>query len=408
MKIKRSKAGGLSLATAHDSSLHSIAVMLAFPAGAMREKEEERGLAHFLEHMVFRGSEEYPDRDSVIDAFGDAGLFFNAFTGYEMVAYHAEGSPESVNDAIRIISGMVASPTLREEDIALERKIIGEEIKGFNDNPDRSLWELAAHSVWPGSKRDAPILGYPKTLRKITSRDLARFQSRHYKGGGFFLAGDLRHLDRSLLRERSHLFREGTPTGYRRLRVETGVAFRKAHLQSSHLALSWPLRRAPDERQSEALEIWTSALRTRLFKEVREKEGLCYSISPVFYAAPAGETLTVVTSVEHASIAKATEKIRQEVEEAIEGNLSEKDIDQARKRELARELFTLSDPYKLAMNMAYSKIVDGRNEKPTRRSEIIRSLSTKEILQSGAILRNSIGLGLIGPERPRSLGKLVE
>ncbi|PLX87677.1 MAG: insulinase family protein [Desulfuromonas sp.] len=178
---------GLRLVTVQMPHLHSAEMVVYLGAGGRNEDPREAGIAHFLEHMLFRGTAEYPTSQELERAFETLGGAVNASTDAETTCFHSRFHPDHAVDGVALLASMLRRPLF--QDIDIERRIILEEAredfneKGLQINPDNLMAEL----LWPQHPLGQSLIGSPNSLAALTLKDLRDFYRRHYIPGNIVL-----------------------------------------------------------------------------------------------------------------------------------------------------------------------------------------------------------------------------
>src|SRR5918992_4243063 len=171
-------------------------VLVAFDAGARTERAEENGMAHFLEHLVFKGGEKYDDYRKVNETAERMGAVLNAYTSHDLVAFHITTRAEVVGDAIDLLTDFVGRPKIDQEELDRERGVVIQEIARANDQPSVKAEHLIDRAAFGDHPLGRPVLGPEEHLRSFTRDAIVAFRSRQWAGarGGAFLVGNLDSL----------------------------------------------------------------------------------------------------------------------------------------------------------------------------------------------------------------------
>jgi predicted Zn-dependent peptidase len=254
--------------------------------GSRFEKKNLRGISHFLEHMLFKGSKKYSHLQIKQEIEGRGGGL-NAYTSEEFTGYYAHFLNKNLETVLDIILDMVFYPTLREEEIEKERKVILEEIKMYNDLPSSRVEMLLDKLLWSNHPLGEDIIGDFSTVKRIRRSDLTNFQNTYYRPSNTVVAfgGDYnREKIVKLVRERTGLVSSRVklsakpPTSLRGLYLKT----EKRKLQQLYLCIGFRGVSYFSKQRTvmELINVILGAnMSSRLFEEVREKKALCYDIS---------------------------------------------------------------------------------------------------------------------------------
>lgn len=281
--------GGLRVITEQVPGVRSVAFGIWVNAGSRDETAAQMGSAHYLEHLLFKGTSRRSAMDisSSIEAVGGD---LNAFTTKEYTCYYARVLDDDVDLAIDVVSDVVIGALLRSGDVEAERGVILEEIAMHEDDPGDVVHDLFAQAMFGDSPLGRPILGTVDTIEAISRGTISRFYRKHYRPESMVVsaAGNVDH--EQVVRRVRAAFAEvldGTsdpdgPRAARPLRREpAGTAITSRATEQAHVVLGVPGLTRSDPRRY-ALSVLSTALgggmSSRLFQEVREKRGLAYSV----------------------------------------------------------------------------------------------------------------------------------
>src|ERR1017187_7544884 len=174
----------------------ALTVLVAFDAGARNEQPEENGMAHFLEHLVFKGGEKYATYKDVNETAERLGGVLNAYTSHDLVAFHITVRAESAPAAIDLLSDFVGRPRIDAEELDRERGVVIQEINRAYDQPSMVAEYLIDRAAFGEQPLGRTVLGPEENLRSFTREGIVAFRERRWAGsrGGPFLAGNLEHL----------------------------------------------------------------------------------------------------------------------------------------------------------------------------------------------------------------------
>src|ERR687897_3043943 len=187
---------GLPLYRVDLPGTRAVTVLVAFEAGARTEREEENGMAHFLEHLVFKGGELYDDYRKVNETAERIGAVLNAYTSHDLVAFHITCRAEVAEQAIDLLTDFAGRPKLDPEELDRERGVVIQEIARANDQPSVVAEHLIDRAAFGDHPLGRPVLGPEEHLRSFTREAIVEFRTRQWAGarGGAFLVGNLDSL----------------------------------------------------------------------------------------------------------------------------------------------------------------------------------------------------------------------
>jgi predicted Zn-dependent peptidase len=276
-------ANGFRIVTEHMPGLQSASIGIWVTAGGRHERIDQNGIAHFLEHMAFKGTLKRSALQ-IAEAIEDVGGYINAYTSREVTAYYARVLENDVPLALEVISDIVLNPVFDPAEIEVERGVILQEIGQAHDTPDDVIFDWLQEDSYRGQPLGRTILGPSERVSAFSRDDLAGFVAEHYGPGQMILsaAGAVDHD--SLVKAAEELFGHLKPTPVfvpDLARFTGGETRRVKELEQAHFALAFE---SPGYREDAiyTAQIYSSALgggmSSRLFQEIRENRGLCYTI----------------------------------------------------------------------------------------------------------------------------------
>src|SRR5246127_5265624 len=189
-------ANGLPIHRIELPGTRALTILIAFDAGARSERPEENGMAHFLEHLVFKGGEAYPSYKDVNETAERLGGVLNAYTSHDLVAFHITVRAESAATAIDLLCDFVARPRLDADELDRERGVVIQEINRAYDQPSTVAEYLIDRAAFGNHPLGRTVLGPEENLRNFSREGIVAFRERRWagSGGGAFLVGNVDHL----------------------------------------------------------------------------------------------------------------------------------------------------------------------------------------------------------------------
>jgi predicted Zn-dependent peptidase len=275
---------GLRLVTEAMPQVRSVTIGVWLMRGSRHETDARSGIAHFVEHMLFKGT-HLRSAEDIAQAIDSIGGQLDAFTAKEYACYYIKVLDEHLPLAVELLSDIVLHPRFADEEIEREKKVILEEIKMVEDTPDDLVHELFTQHFWEGHPLGRPILGSKETVEALTASTLRQYFGGSYAAPNMVVsaAGNLEHARVrdliggafSALPTEAERVSQGPPT------VVPQVIARTKELEQSHLCLgtnSYP-QSHEDRYVSYILNsLLGGSMSSRLFQNVREKRGLAYSV----------------------------------------------------------------------------------------------------------------------------------
>lgn len=358
-------SNGLTIATHTMEQIESVALGIWIKAGARNEKADQHGIAHLLEHMAFKGTENRTALQIATD-IEDVGGEINAATSVETTGYFARVLGNDVPLAIDILADIIANPRFDSDELDLEKQVILQEIGAAHDTPDDVIFDHFTEAAFRHQTIGRPILGTAETVQSFTSDDLRSFMNAHYSANHMVIvaAGAVDHD--AFVREvekRLGKFRAQSSGGTPDLANYVGGDFREFRdLKDAQLLIGFE-GRAYHMRDFYASQLLSMVLgggmSSRLFQEVRENRGLCYSI----YAFHWGFSDTGLFGIHAATGQEGLEPlvpvILDELYKASE-NIDEAEVNRARAQYRASLMMSRESPVSRAHHIARQILLYGR------------------------------------------------
>ncbi|MGH6908336.1 MAG: M16 family metallopeptidase, partial [Aestuariivirga sp.] len=276
-------SNGINVVTHHMPHLETAAIGIWVKAGARDERPEENGIAHFLEHMAFKGTKRRTAQE-IAEEIESAGGEINAATSMETTTYYVRVLKQDWALALDILADIFTESTLDPEELERERDVILQEIAAANDQPDDLVFELAQSASFNGHPLGRPILGTSELIGNVTREQILSWRDRNYWGTRMVVAA-AGNIDHHQFATRAEELLHGIAMGTEPQREPPAFSptsqMADKPLDQTHIILAFA---APGYKDPEiyVLQVLSSLLgggmSSRLFQEVREKRGLCYSV----------------------------------------------------------------------------------------------------------------------------------
>ena len=347
---------GFRIVTEDMPGLKSAAIGIWITAGGRHERLDQNGIAHFLEHMAFKGTATRSALQ-IAEAIEDVGGYINAYTSRECTAYYARVLEADVPLALDVIADIVLNPVFDHAEIEIERGVILQEIGQAYDTPDDIIFDWLQEDSYRDQPLGRTILGPSDRVRAFTRDDLLSFVAEHYGPGQMILsaAGAVDHD--AIVRLAERLFGHLAPRALREAdpaRFTGGETRRVKDLEQAHIALAFESPGYRDDAIYTA-QIYSSALgggmSSRLFQEVRERRGLCYTIFAQTGAYADTGTTTIYAGTSGDQLGDLARITIDEMKRAAD-TMSDEEVARARAQMKAGMLMGLESPSNRAERLA--------------------------------------------------------
>lgn len=275
--------GGLRIITDTVPTVDSVAVGVWAGVGTRNEDPDFNGVAHMVEHMMFKGTTTRTARD-IAEQAEAVGAHMNAYTGRETTAYHVQTLKEDTSLALDLLSDILQNSSLAEDEVARERHVIIQEIGTAHDTPDDLVFDLYQETAYRGQTLGAPVLGRADAIARMPRAALADYIAKFYTPGRLVVsaAGNIAHDDMvRMVRERFDSLPRDRPVDLAPASYTGGERREERDLEQAHFVLGFRglARTDPGYYVASALStLLGGGMSSRLFQEIREKRGLVYSI----------------------------------------------------------------------------------------------------------------------------------
>jgi predicted Zn-dependent peptidase len=396
--------GGLTVASARLPEFETAAVVVVVRAGARDEAKANNGVAHFLEHMAFKGTQDRSALDISVE-IECLGASINAFTSHEMTAYHINGLKDSVADAVAILGDVLTGSRFADEDVALERSVIAQEIARSGDDPHALCIQGFIGTAFPGQALGRPVLGDPAFVAAATRDDLLAFVGRNYVAGNMVVVatGDVDHAWLLDLVGRHFAAVPAGPPPAGRQAPDYGGGFHRAErtdFKQVNLVLGFNSvsMDAPDAfAHKMAAMALGGGMSSPLFQEVRQKRGLVYGVGAGSMHGSDHGLVLIQAGATPENLAACLELACAEALR-MTGRIEERDFLRARNKLLAELAAVKERPFQLALYLAGQFFRRGQATGPQVDLDAVRAVGVDDLKRAAAVIfAGAPTLSMAGP-----------
>ncbi len=397
---------GLRVLTADLPYAQSVSVLVMLAAGSRYETEETAGIAHFSEHMFFKGTEQRPSAKEIAGAIDAIGGEFNAFTGKEYTAYYVKCAAEHRDVALDVLVDMLRNARFEEEEIEREKGVIVEEMNMYYDTPRDFIGSVYEHLLWGDQPLGRDIIGNKETVRGATRDTFMGYLDRWYKPSRMVL-GVAGRIGDGLLERAQELLGDlpagetgepepTTPHANGRVRVHSKQS------EQAHVSLgvhSLPLDH-PDRYAIQLLATMLGGgMSSRLFSEVRERRGLAYYVYGLNHSYTDAGTLYSQAGVDIARIDDAVATIAGELRKIATEPLPAEELEKARNFAKGRFVLQLESPQGLMLFGLRKEVLERRLPDPDEILGGLDAVTSDDVARvaSELITADRLRLAVIGP-----------
>jgi predicted Zn-dependent peptidase len=390
----------------------AVTLLVAFDAGARAERPEENGMAHFLEHLVFKGGEKFPTYRDVNETAERMGAQLNAYTSHDLVAFHITVRAEAAMEAADLLSDFVGRAHLDAEELDRERGVVIQEIARANDQPATVAEHLIDRAAFGDHPLGRPVLGPEEHLRTFTRDGIVAFRERRWAGarGGVFVIGNLEAANGALDELFSRFAARPEPAPYDPAPpLQPRVLVEERDSNQSHLRISYrPSADPRSRRERAALSVYATLLGgsmgSRLFDEIREQRGLAYQVYAFDHTFSDAGILQLSAGLESAKCAEAFQRMVEIVDELRTEGPTREEVERARAYAAGRIVLAFENTGAVARYAANQVIVRDEPIDPDGAIAAIDDVTYEEVAEAARGISVDRAVACVGPHTPDEFG----
>jgi predicted Zn-dependent peptidase len=398
---------GLRILTSAMPHTYSVAVSLYVGAGSRYETAPESGVSHFVEHMVFKGTEKRPNAQLISEAIDSVGGVLNAATDREFTVYYAKVARPHMGLALDVLVDLVRAPLFDAEEIEKERKVVLEELASVVDSPGQQVDLLLDELMWPEQPLGWDVGGTKESIEGLTRASTLDYMGRQYLPNNIVvaIAGNIDHDEIvAMIEEKFAGAPKGTagawfPAKDGQESPRCGVLYKRT--EQSHIAmavLGLPLEH-PDRYALDLLSVlFGEGMSSRLFMELRERQGLCYDVHAyVSHFLDAG-SFGVYAAVDPARGRDAVAALVGEMVKLRDG-IPDEELRKAKELAKGRLLLRMEDTRSVSAWLGSQEMLTNRilsPEEVVSRIEAVTTMDMARVIDS-ILVRDRLSLAIVGP-----------
>ena len=401
---------GLRILTIPMKNTQTATFMIMVGVGSRFESEKESGLSHFIEHMMFKGTEKRPTTLAISEELDSVGGEFNAFTGKDMTAYYAKSDAKHLGVSLDVITDMFLNSKIEEAEIEREKGTIIQELNMYEDTPLRNVGDVFENLLYPKNALGRDIVGNKKSIESFKRGDFKRYMADHYipQNTVVCVAGNIKEKDvMKEVEKRLSRMAKGKKVKFEKLievQKSPQLSIKKKKTDQTHLDLGFRTF-GYDHKDRFALALLSTILggnmSSRLFIEIREKKGLAYSVRTFVEAFQDAGYLAMYAGVEHKKLELTIETALQEFKKMATEKVSLKELKNAKDYLKGKAVMNFESSDEVAMFFIDQEI---KKKKIMNLSEIlgrIEKVSADDILcVAKKVFRpERLNLAIIGPHK---------
>lgn len=380
---------GLRIAVQKSDHAKTCSMGIWVASGSCYETPETAGTSHFIEHMLFRGTQKRSALDIAVE-MDEIGGILNAYTAKEITCFYAHTLTEHMPKALDIICDMIKNPRLSADDIELEKGVIKEEIAMYEDSPEDLCADTYYENVWAGSMLGSNILGTPQTVDAVTRESLCAHLAKFYVPERMVISFSGNFDEEKAIEICKNYFSEMKNTGFEIAPVfaeyKKSITVIKKDFMQNQLILGFPGITLTDKRKHAVTlisSILGSASSSRLFQRIREELGLVYSVDSASVSHLDAGVFIVCMGLSKKSEKKAiTEALR--IIADFPETVTEKELDRAKEQTVASFVMSLESVSSLASRNGRNVLFYGKVIPEDEVINQIRSVTLEDLKKTAA------------------------
>lgn len=405
---------GLRVITEEMPSLRSVAVGCWADTGTRDEQPSEAGASHFLEHLLFKGSERFSAR-YIAETFDAIGAESNAFTSKDYTCYWARLLDQDLPTGFEILSEMLQRPAFRQNEIDAERQVVIEEINMNDDDPSDVAFEEFTQAVFSHHPLERPVLGTRESIRAMSRDDIAGYWGRRYTPGStvIALAGSVDHDQAVKLVDSLFGDWEGDAIDHTLSASdpEPHVRIVERETEQAHIVIGGSaIDRADDRRWAFQVlhHVLGGGMSSRLFDEIREKRGLAYAVYSFRMAHVDAGAWGVYVGTTPAQAATALELIDHEIASVIRDGITEEELERAKGSMRGGLALAMEDANSRMVRLGRDELTSAPHYSVDERLALLDAVTLDDVRDvAAATMTGPRVMGAVGPFAPGDLDRFV-
>lgn len=387
----------------------SVALGIWIKTGSMNEMPDNNGISHFIEHMLFKGTEKR-SASVIAESFDNIGGQINAFTGKECTCYYAKTLNEHVDLVIDILSDMLFHSTFTKKDINVERKVIIEEIGMYEDSPEELVHDVLSETVWAGSTIGYPILGTIKSLKGINRNKLLDYIVKNYTPDNTVIAVAGNLDDKRLVEMLEENFGEWLPEtnvirDINTVEFKPDISIREKETEQVHLCIGFEGIKNGDDKLYPLLavnNIFGGSMSSRLFQKIREKKGFAYSIYSYPTTYNDAGLLAIYAGMKPEHLNKVIDLIHSEVKLLLKNGITPQELEKSKEQLKGNYILGLESTGSRMNSIGKSELLLGYINTPDEILEKINKITMNDIdeIIKNVFKPDSKGISIVGSIKP--------
>ncbi len=394
----------------------TVTILVLVRGGTEYENKENNGISHFLEHLCFKGTKNFPSYQELLSEFDKIGIDYNAFTSYQYIGYYAKSSFENFPKVVFLVSDILINPIFPESEIEKEKGVVIEEINLYKDTPARYIQDLFLKALYGDQPAGWLISGSEKNIKKIKRKDILKFYSKIYTAPNILVvvAGNIKNKSIDFVIEKFSKVRQGErslKSVFKEPKLPNFIIHKKQTNQI-HVGvgfLGFPLNDLRFEKLEILANLIGGMMSSRMFEKIREKMGAAYYIRTENEGLSDHGFIATFAGLKNELFLEALNEILNVYKET-KVKISDEELERAISNFIGRFYLSLETSDDLARFYGLSKFLKGKIEEPTQIIKRIKKIKKQDLINLAreVFRKERLSLSLIGQVESKTIRKLIE
>ncbi len=357
---------GLKLVYEKIPHVKSVSIGIWVGTGSRNEDSQNNGISHFIEHMLFKGTQKRTAKE-IAESIDSLGGQLNAFTGKEATCFYARTLDSHLDTAVEVLTDMVFNSKFSEKDIKLEKRVVLEEIGMYEDSPEDLVHDLLSSTIWQDNALGYPILGTHESVKNINRNSIVEYMARNYVASNAVIsvAGnfDTNHLI-NLVENYFGGWNSGSnQVSFEKAKFLPNIKVKEKETEQVHLCLGLNALEHGDERLYASIvinNIFGGGMSSRLFQKIRENKGLVYSIYSYPTSYKEAGLFTIYAGMNPANLKEVLKLIINEINILCKKGLSDEEIAKSKEQLKGNYILGLESTSSRMNSIGKSELILGK------------------------------------------------
>lgn len=398
---------GLRIITSPSKDSQSATFLIMADTGSKFEKKEENGLAHFIEHTLFKGTKKRPNAFSITQELDSIGAHYNAFTSHEYTGYYAKTSPEFFDTAIDVVSDIYLNPLFDKDEIEKEKGVIIEEIRMYKDMPQRQVQDVFMKLLYGDTPAGRTVIGTEEIIRSLNREHFVKYFGEKYGPKSTIVVATGNFDEEKTIKKIEEFFsglnkkEKATKEVVVENQQKPGLEIFEKDTDQTHIILGFRTY-GIDSKENTKLKvlsgILSAGMSSRLFMKMREEMGACYYVHASNEAFTDHGIFSISAGVDSKRLKEVIETLLNECKKLMVSEVSEEELRRTKNNIIGSSALSLEGSDAQADFYATQEALKGKIETLKELEEKIESVTKEDLVKAAQaiFLEKNLNLAIVG------------